>query len=122
VTGRASSRNLSAPVRLLHALAALPALLALELVASVGDARPAGAADSSSVRVEASPIKVGDTLQAVRDVSLDEAIVAEGSKVQVSGRRVTKAGVLVDVSLADGHVVKGLALPDVEKNFRRVEN
>jgi hypothetical protein len=107
-------------VRLLHALAALPVLLALELVAAVGDARPAGVA--ASERVAGSVIKVGDTLQAVRDVSLDEAIVAEGSKVQVSGRRVTKAGVLVDVALADGHVVKGLALPEVEKNFRRIEN
>ena len=48
--------------------------------------------------------------------------MAEGSKVQVSGRRVTKAGVTVDVALADGHVVKGLALPEVQKNFRRVEN
>jgi hypothetical protein len=106
-------------LKLLHALAAVSALLATGTLA-----RDALSTERSEMgaAVRSTEIRVGDTLQAVRDVSLDEAIVAEGSKVQVSGRRLTKAGVLVDVALADGHVVKGLALPEVQKNFRRVEN
>jgi hypothetical protein len=109
-------------VKLLHTLAAVPALLFVELLAQVTGGTSSAAAAPVVAPIAAGEIKVGDTLQAVRDVSLDEAVVAEGSKVQVSGRRVTKAGVTVDVALADGHVVKGLALPEVQTNFRRVEN
>lgn len=70
----------------------------------------------------ASEIGVGDTLQAIRDVSLDEAVIAEGSKVSVSGKRAVSGAVVVDVALADGHVVKGLPLSQVKQSFRRVAN
>ncbi len=72
--------------------------------------------------IEGDAIKVGDTLQATRDVSLDEAIIAEGSKVSVSGKRSSSAGVVLDVALADGHVVKGVPLVEIRKSFRRVAN
>lgn len=65
-------------------------------------------------------IKIGDTLQAVRDVSLDEAIIAEGSKVSVSGRRKANGFVVLDVALADGHVVKGVPLAEIRKSFKRI--
>lgn len=75
---------------------------------------------ASSARVEASDIRVGDLLEAVRDVSLDEAIIAEGSKVSVSGKRSASGNVLLDVALADGHVVRGVPLAEIRKSFRRV--
>lgn len=81
-----------------------------------------GAAERHAVAREGEPIKVGDTLQATRDVSLDEAIIAEGSKVSVSGKRSSSAGIVLDVALADGHVVKGVPLVEIRKSFRRVSS
>lgn len=75
-----------------------------------------------AAEASASEIAVGDTLQAIRDVSLDEAVIAEGSKVSVSGKRAISGAVVVDVALADGHVVKGLPLSQVKQSFRRVAN
>lgn len=75
-----------------------------------------------AAEASASEIGVGDTLQAIRDVSLDEAVIAEGSKVNVSGKRSVSGAVVVDVALADGHVVKGLPLSQVKQSFRRVAN
>lgn len=75
-----------------------------------------------AAEASASEIGVGDTLQAIRDVSLDEAVIAEGSKVSVSGKRSVSGAVVVDVALADGHVVKGLPLSQVKQSFRRVAN
>lgn len=84
------------------------------------------AVERSAVEERAAPegeaIRVGDTLQATRDVSLDDAIIAEGSKVSVSGKRSSSAGVVLDVALADGHVVKGVPLVEIRKSFRRVAN
>jgi uncharacterized Zn-binding protein involved in type VI secretion len=96
------------------------AILALQL----GAIAPVGASPSSAEtsRVEGvSELRVGDRLEATRDVSLDEAIVSQGSKVSVSGKRTANGGVLIDVALADGHVVKGIPLPEIAKNFRRVK-
>ncbi|MFO0549706.1 MAG: hypothetical protein U0271_15040 [Polyangiaceae bacterium] len=75
---------------------------------------------SQGTRVAGSDFKVGDVLEALDDVSLDEAVVAKGSKVSVSGKRRALNKVMFDVALADGHVVKGVPLADIAKNFRRV--
>ena len=106
-------------MRIILLLAALPALLAAEVAvrgAELVDVVPA-VAEAEAGR----EIRVGDTLQAIRDVSLDEAVVAEGSKVNVSGKHAKNGSVLVDVALADGHVVRDVPLLEVQKNFRRVE-
>jgi hypothetical protein len=107
-------------VRVLLLLAAVPALLATETAVEVSSSL-FGASTVAEAQASSQELRVGDTLQAVRDVSLDEAIVAEGSKVNVSGKRSLNGNVLVDVALADGHVVKGLPLAEIHKNFRRVD-
>ena len=66
-------------------------------------------------------IAVGDTLQATRDVELDEAIIAKGSKVSVSGRKSAGGRVLLDVALADGHVVRSVPLAAIRTSFQRVD-
>lgn len=65
-------------------------------------------------------VKVGASLQAVADVSLDEATIAKGSKVSVSAKKVVNGRVFVDVALADGHVVRAVPLPEIQKSFRVV--
>lgn len=65
-------------------------------------------------------IEVGDRLQAVRDVQLDEATVAEGSKISVSGRSVAGGRLFFDVALADGHVVRSVPVGSLRINFRRL--
>lgn len=98
-------------------------LIALATLAvGLAEASPARAdARSHDARVERGDIRVGDLLQAVRDVSLDEAVIAEGSKVSVSGKRSASGRVLLDVALADGHVVRGVPLAEIRKSFRRVD-
>jgi hypothetical protein len=96
------------------------ATLAIGLANVAPAASAPSAGDRDAAFVEAADIKVGDQLQAVRDVSLDEAIIAEGSKVSVSGKRKASGKVLLDVALADGHVVKGVPLAEIRKSFRRV--
>ncbi len=90
---------------------------------ALGFAAPSSARATESggpARVEASDIRVGDTLQAVRDVSLDAAVIAEGSKVSVSARKSAQGRVLLDVVLADGHVVRSVPLVEIRNNFRRL--
>jgi hypothetical protein len=66
-------------------------------------------------------LQVGDQLQATKDVELDEATIAEGSKVSVSGVRRASGRVLLDVALADGHVVRNVPLATIAQSFRRVQ-
>lgn len=73
-----------------------------------------------TVLVEAKDIQVGDMLQATQDVSLDSAVIAEGSKISVSAKKSANGRVILDVALADGHVVKGVPLAEIKKSFRRV--
>jgi Flp pilus assembly protein CpaB len=75
---------------------------------------------TDSVVVAAKDIQVGDTLQATKDVSLDSAVIAEGSKISVSAKKSANGRVILDVALADGHVVKGVPLAEIKKSFRRV--
>ena len=88
--------------------------------AFAGDALADGADEQAPI-VAGSEIRVGDLLQATRDVSLDEAVIAEGSKVSVSGKRAASGAVVLDVALADGHVVRGVPLTEIRKNFKRVQ-
>lgn len=99
------------------------ATLALQLGAPAALASTAAAADAREQApvVAGSEIRVGDLLQATRDVSLDEAVIAEGSKVSVTSKRAASGAVLLDVALADGHVVKGVPLTEIRKNFKRVQ-
>jgi hypothetical protein len=76
--------------------------------------------DRDVVTIDASDIKVGDMLQATKDVSLDSAVIAEGSKISVSAKKSANGRVILDVALADGHVVKGVPLAEIKKSFRRV--
>jgi len=102
---------------LLIAIATIATLSLGEMAASVGDL--GGVASASPV--QGTEISVGDLLQATRDVSLDEAVIAAGSKISVSGKRKTGGRVLLDVALADGHVVKGVPLVEIRKSFRPVK-
>lgn len=116
-------------MRALFLLAAVPGLLLAD--ASVRSAASSAPQGSFGGLLEVMPavavaeagreIRVGDTLQAVREVSLDEAVLAEGAKVNVSAKHAKNGSVMVDVALADGHVVRDLPLAEVQKNFRRVE-
>lgn len=65
-------------------------------------------------------IHIGDQLQAIDDVTLDEARIRKGSRVSVSGRTVRSGLVFLDVALADGHVVRALPLTSVRRTFRIV--
>lgn len=103
---------------LLSIAAMLPAPLAGTRTAHAADAPPS----SQRARVSGADFKVGDVLEALDDVSLDEAVVAKGSKISVSARRRALNKVMFDVALADGHVVKGVPLADIAKNFRRVDD
>jgi hypothetical protein len=97
------------------------ATLALQLGAPAVTALAADAPREVAPIVAGSEIRVGDLLQATRDVSLDEAVIAEGSKVSVSGKRAASGAVVLDVALADGHVVRGVPLTEIRKNFKRVQ-
>jgi hypothetical protein len=80
----------------------------------------AATGSASIISVEGADIKVGDMLQATQDVSLDSAVIAEGSKISVSAKKSANGRVILDVALADGHVVKGVPLAEIKKSFRRV--
>ena len=66
-------------------------------------------------------LQIGDMLQALEDVELDDAIVAKGSKVSVSGLKSAGGRVLLDVALADGHVVRAVPLGRIRTHFQRVD-
>jgi hypothetical protein len=76
-------------------------------------------ADPSSPK-GASDIQVGAELLAIHEITLDEAVIAPGSKVNVTARAVQGGNVFLDVALADGHVVKAVPLPQIQKSFRVV--
>jgi hypothetical protein len=65
-------------------------------------------------------IHVGDQLQAVNDVTLDQAQIRKGSRVSVAGRTVRSGLVFLDVALADGHVVKAQPLTSIRRTFRLI--
>lgn len=65
--------------------------------------------------------RVGDLLQALEDVELDEAMIASGSKVSVRAQKKVGGRVLLDLALADGHVVRAIPLTALRGSFRRVD-
>lgn len=75
---------------------------------------------TDEISVASKDIQVGDMLQATKDVSLDSAVIAEGSKISVSAKKSANGRVILDVALADGHVVKNVPLAEIKKSFRRV--
>ena len=100
---------------LLAVTVALGAMAVVPVEGSTLIAPPAAFADGE--------MRVGDRLVAVTDVELDAAIIRAGSHVSVVGRRVVGGGattgrVLLDVALADGHVVKSVPLSRLRAAFR----
>jgi len=67
---------------------------------------------------ESNELRVGDRLVAITDVELDEAIVKAGSSVSVVGRKKRAGNVVIDVALADGHVVKSVPQVRLRNAFR----
>jgi hypothetical protein len=65
--------------------------------------------------------RVGDLLQAIEDVELDEATIASGSKVSVRAQKKVGGRVLLDLALADGHIVRAVPLTVLRGSFRRVD-
>jgi hypothetical protein len=116
MTGR-SSRSL------LAALAALGATFAVPTAwhPAGGPVSRGGASGLFAVAAahadEGAP-QVGARLVAVVDVELDEAVVRAGSHVSVVGKKAQGGRVLLDVALADGHVVRGVPLHRVRTSFR----
>lgn len=84
------------------------------------DAGQCAARGTISVAEASKGVQVGDQLEAIVDVELDEALIRKGSKVSVSRRSVAGGRVLLDVALADGHVVRAVPLAEIMKTFRRV--
>jgi hypothetical protein len=89
-----------------------------ELGASHGEQLELGVAPASASE---RGFRVGDLLQAIEDVELDEATIASGSKVSVRAQKKVGGRVLLDLALADGHVVRAIPLTTLRGSFRRVD-
>lgn len=98
-------------------LAASAALLALALAPVEGGSFVSPRAALAEAKL-AEDIGVGASLVAVTDVELDRAIIRAGSKVSVVGRKARAGRVLLDVALADGHVVRAVPLARLRAAFR----
>lgn len=109
MTGRAL-RSLLAGAAALVAVAAAP-------IDGTSPLAPALAHAEGALADDGVP-PVGARLVAVVDVELDEAVVRAGSHVSVVGRKANAGRVLLDVALADGHVVRGVPLAQVRTSFR----
>lgn len=113
-------------MRLLQLIAPVASLFAGTMTPSSASAdveiaplsQPAPASDASRPEKRAT-IEVGDVLQAKEDVELDEAVIMKGSKISVSRKSKAAGRVLLDVALADGHVVRGVPLTNILKSFER---
>ena len=97
------------------ALAALCAIGALAPRHAMSADRTRGVESPTNGAVE---IRVGADLQAVQEVTLDEAVIGRGSHVSVTAKLVQGGAVFFDVALADGHVVKAVPLVAIQKSFR----
>jgi hypothetical protein len=105
---------------LLFGLALVTAAVAPVAMPSLEERSTEARSIARGVEADAAP-HVGDQLQATKDVELDEATIAEGSKVSVSGVRRASGRVLLDVALADGHVVRNVPLATIAQSFRRID-
>lgn len=96
----------------------LVAAAVLSTVVSVSpDAAPSIGSIAKAQDVE---IKVGANLRAIQSVSLDDAVLAVGDQVSVTGLDLRGGALFLDVSLADGHVVKAVPIEQIRKSFRVV--
>jgi hypothetical protein len=76
---------------------------------------------STPVSTPRGRLAAGATLEAVRDVALEEVQLVKGSKVRVVRIEENKGRpVAVDVELKDGYVLKGVSYSKVAANFRPV--
>jgi hypothetical protein len=94
----------------------------LALGAVLGAAALPGAARAESnepaVAGEAREISVGTALVAVADISLQKASLSKGARIQVTKVATQKGRVTtVDVELADGHVLRRVAIDTILKAF-----
>ena len=110
MTGRAL-RSLVAAAAAVVATATVP-------VEGVSFVDPGVAHAETKSGAEESVPPVGARLVAVVDVELDEAVVRAGSHVSVVARKAKAGRVLLDVALADGHVVRGVPLHQLRSSFR----
>ena len=110
MTGRAL-RSLVAAAAAVVATATVP-------VEGISFVDPGVAHAEKKAHAEESVPAVGARLVAVVDVELDEAVVRAGSHVSVVARKAKAGRVLLDVALADGHVVRGVPLQQLRSSFR----
>jgi len=98
----------------------LPLLAVLAgLTSFVGEERAARAESEASPTVEDNrEIAVGMRLVAIDDVNLREAALSKGARVNVTKVVVNQGRVSsVDVELADGHVLRRIAIDKIRKAF-----
>ena len=112
-------------------IAAAAVALTASLVGAVDTSEPASEARAielgrfelgvASASASERGFRVGDMLQALEDVQLDEATIASGSKVSVRAQKKVGGRVLLDLALADGHIVRAIPLTALRGSFRRVD-
>lgn len=108
-----------APARMTgRALRSLVAAAAAVVATAVVPVEGISFLDPGLASAEESVPAVGARLVAVVDVELDEAVVRAGSHVSVVARKAKAGRVLLDVALADGHVVRGVPLQQLRSSFR----
>lgn len=96
----------------------LATVAVLSAVVSVSsDATPSF---GSVAHAQDAEIKIGANLRAIQSVSLDDAVLAVGDQISVTAMRIQGGAVFLDVSLADGHVVKTVPIEQIRKSFRVV--
>lgn len=88
----------------------------------VPGATDAGALDFgiSEARANDAPITVGTSLLAVSDVTLKRAAIRKGSRVVVTSVVDSHGRTLVDLELADGHVLRRIMMSSIRASFRVV--
>jgi len=87
------------------------------LFASVG---APGSSYFNEARAEVSDVTVGTALLAVSDVTVKRAAIRKGSRVVVTGVRDSHGRTLVDLELADGHVLRRVMMSSIRDSFRVV--
>jgi len=71
-------------------------------------------------RADVPAITVGTALLAVSDVTVKRAAIRKGSRVTVTGVRDSHGRTLVDLELADGHVLRRVMMSSILASFRVV--
>jgi hypothetical protein len=104
-------------LKLLGALTGVALAFATAGIEPVAVEKEASAETSSFLEA----LTVGTELMAMDDIRLARADIAKGAKVSITKLLVRKGSVAsVDVALADGHVVKKVALTTIRDFFKIV--